>query len=321
MADILRYRIPGQPVVQQTGHFELSVGALPQQGFFLSTFDKSKIYTFRPDESAIGQVHFLAQPPYVASKEEYVVGAETLINSFGPFAVEKAVYSRVKQAPFPIDQLDDLFDALCEEYPKTFCYLFSSRLFGTWIGATPETLLTTRKRSGFAMALAGTKRAGDPTEWGDKEIEEHEFVADFIEKVLEQVGVESVERGAMHTVSAGPVSHLKTDFSFDLTAKHPIDIAFQLHPTPAVCGVPRDAAMSMIASVEHNDRELYTGFVGVAVADKSDFYVNLRCAQIHENHLYLYLGGGYTLKSDPQDEWEETERKSLTIQNVLNQFI
>jgi len=87
-----------------------------------------------------------------------------------------------------------------------------------------------------------------------------------------------------------------------------------LHPTSAVCGMPREAAQEFIAQHENFDRSYFAGFLGpVNLGEETNIYVNLRCARLEGEKAWLYAGAGITEDSDPQKEWEETEMKCKIV--------
>jgi isochorismate synthase len=90
-----------------------------------------------------------------------------------------------------------------------------------------------------------------------------------------------------------------------------------LHPTPAVSGLPQKEAIEVIEQVEQHERTLYAGVIGVLDEQSSALFVNLRCAQVFENEVCLYVGGGHTAASNSNAEWVETENKAKTLLNVL----
>ena len=97
-----------------------------------------------------------------------------------------------------------------------------------------------------------------------------------------------------------------------------------LHPTPAVCGLPRGYAKKFILENEQYDRSFYTGFLGELniKSDKkkvinSSLFVNLRCMNIDENRVSVFVGGGITKESIAKKEWEETVSKSKIMKRVL----
>ena len=91
-----------------------------------------------------------------------------------------------------------------------------------------------------------------------------------------------------------------------------------LHPTPAVCGLPKEKSLDIIYKTEPYDREYYAGYLGMVENDSVDFYVNLRCMKIYENAAALFVGGGITANSDAKKEWQETELKAKTLLNILD---
>jgi isochorismate synthase len=188
---------------------------------------------------------------------------------------------------------------------------------GQWIGATPEILIKGMNNSFLSMSLAGTKKADDASPWGEKEMEEQNFVSQFIEKTLLNHDVQNVTFDGPKTVQAGPLNHLRTDFQWKSTTNTAWQIAQDLQPTPAVSGTPVQAATEWILSNEKHERLFYAGMIGELQAESMNVYVNLRCGQIIGDQLYLYLGGGFTAESDAEKEWEETENKSKTLLDLL----
>ena len=132
--------------------------------------------------------------------------------------------------------------------------------------------------------------------------------------------LDEIKISKVKTVKAGNILHLMTKISG--TLKHDPNslkkIVRTLHPTPAICGLPRDSAKNFILKNEHYNRAFYTGYLGeFNIKYKSDLYVNLRCMQIKGKEAIIYVGGGITKDSIPKSEWEETVNKSKTIKNVL----
>ncbi len=308
----LKYRIPNQSIVAKSGAFVRIENDERPKGFVVTSFLKDAVFVFREGESEVAgsePIH-----PVILDHEDYLLTAEKMIGQL-QLQGGKAILSRVKKAIMECSQ-EDFFEALCAAYPQAFVYLISSQNFGCWIGATPETLLKRSENRAETMALAGTQKTSENRDWTEKEFEEHAFVADFIEERTRFLGVSSIDRAARETTVSGPVKHLLTRFSFQLPEVKEWEWVQELHPTPAVSGWPRDMAVDLIRLLETHDRSLYTGVIGV-IDEETDLYVNLRCAQIIDNEIFLYLGGGYTKDSVPEDEWQETENKAKTLLNVL----
>ncbi len=319
MAEILKYRIPQKEIVEKTGRFELSQNADFELSFCVVNHDKSAVYFFNEEEGEPAY-SYSTRVPYTVLKKEYLMGAESLINNFQVHGLQKAVYGRVKSISFNEKNCESLFYQLCKDYPNTFVYLISSPLFGTWIGATPEVLLSLHGHQGYTMALAGTKKVMASTDWNEKEKEEQSIVTEYIQNRLLTQELQEIEQHGPFEIEAGPVRHLRTDFSFYSPEKSALEIAMNLHPTPAVAGVPTKVAQDLVATLEPFHRDLYTGFIGVIDRDHNYLYVNLRCCQIQPGKAYLYVGGGYTAQSIPEDEWEETENKARTLIDVIEKI-
>jgi isochorismate synthase len=207
-------------------------------------------------------------------------------------------------------------------YPNAYCYLWYHPKVGLWLGATPELLVTQNQLQISTSALAGTAAVTDttPPNWKNKELKEQQFVTDYIKKILSNQ-VENLLVSDTETIKAGALWHLKTSFSGRLLAKSSLkDIILQLHPTPAVCGTPRENAKNFILAHEGYSRSYYTGYLGelqLAGANQVSLYVNLRCIQMDGNRIMIYVGGGITADSNPEQEWIETQNKSKTMANLL----
>lgn len=212
------------------------------------------------------------------------------------------------------------FNTLCELYPDAFVFLFSTPESGTWIGATPELLLSNHDMEMRTMALAGTRPANSVGHWDEKNIREQAVVTDYIKRCFSINGLETTVKGPT-TVLAGPVEHLRTEISA-LTPETTDILALldALAPTPALCGMPRELAAETIARCETYQRGYYGGFCGPWHGSE-DFglYVILRCARLSPEATCLFAGGGIMPDSDPVSEWNETEAKLSTLSTIFNE--
>lgn len=235
----------------------------------------------------------------------------------------KLVLSRTltREKPSGFSAASAFFKA-CRQYPSAFVYLFHSPHTGTWLGSSPEILLSADNRQAHTVALAGTRQVppapGDTVRWDKKNRYEQQVVAEYIRTRLLSYGLTWKEEGP-RTTQAGQVCHLLTDFYFDLTDTGKLgDLLALLHPTPAVCGVPKEAAFRHILENEGYDRGYYSGFTGwLAPGGRTDLFVNLRCMRIGRQRLTLYAGGGIMPDSDVRTEWNETENKLRTMLSLL----
>ncbi len=310
----LTYRLPNQPIVNKVGVFKKLDSSEIFEGFMVSNFEGTEFFGFFENE--INELETTRDIPVVISKSAYIDLASEFIHYIQDHSIGKAVLSRVKKVEFDDVNLNSFFLQLTEKYPKAFCYCFDSPLLGRWFGATPETLIKIEQGSGETMSLAGTKVASDVLPWGEKEQIEQQLVTDFITSELSKY-CSKVNVSQRQELIAGPVKHLVHFFNFEINAQNEWELIQSLHPTPAVSGFPKNKAIQCISNFEPHDRLFYAGIIGLKSIDRTNLFVNLRCGQIIENQLYLYLGGGLTQDSIPESEWDETENKSKTILDVM----
>jgi menaquinone-specific isochorismate synthase len=200
---------------------------------------------------------------------------------------------------------------------------------GGFVGASPELLVSRRGRVASSRPMAGTVPRGATAAaearglarltGSAKETVEHRLVVDAVVEGLAKVA-DRVEVAPPEVVRLATVVHLATEVTADLTEPLPsaLELAGLLHPTPAVGGSPRDAAMAAIAALEPFDRGPYAGPVGwVDAAGDGEWAVALRCAALEGRRARLLAGAGIVPGSDPEAEWAETEHKLAAMLEVL----
>ena len=272
--------------------------------------------------------------PHTATEAEYTALVRTGVTAIAGKSVVKVVSSRAARRPLT-PGFDPLaaFAELSEKYPRAFVSLVSAPGVGTWLGASPEVLAEVTADGQFrTMALAGTQplKPGllpQDAIWRQKEIEEQALVARYIVSCFKQLRQREYHETGPRTVAAGQLLHLRTDFEVDLKnvptpASLGTDMLRLLHPTSAVGGMPKAAAMYFLQQHEGYDRAYYSGFLGpvnVAAPGISRLFVNLRCLQVRATEAVLYAGTGLTIDSDPTREWQETEMKMQTVAAVLHE--
>jgi menaquinone-specific isochorismate synthase len=200
---------------------------------------------------------------------------------------------------------------------------------GGLVGASPELLVSRRGRVAISRPMAGTVPRGATAAaearglarltGSAKEAVEHRLVVDAVAEGLAKVA-DRVEVAHPEVVRLPNVAHLATEVTADLTEPLPsaLELAGLLHPTPAVGGSPRDAAVAAIAALEPFDRGRYAGPVGwVDAAGDGEWAVALRCAALDGRRARLLAGAGIVPGSDPDAEWAETEHKLAAMLEVL----
>ena len=217
-----------------------------------------------------------------------------------------------------------LFAEACRRYPRMMVALVNSSVAGTWLMATPELLIAEDGGSWHTMALAGTMPYEGTTDcrWSGKNIAEQQMVADYISQCLSPF-VTDMTVTEPYTIRAGNLVHLRSDFSFrfgnDTSDVCGIgNVIETLHPTPAVCGLPKNDALRFILENENVDRRYYSGFLGPwHTGGKASLFVSLRCMEISGTRCVMHAGGGLLADSDEESEWQETEMKMEAMRRLI----
>jgi isochorismate synthase len=319
----------------------------PDKGFLIAPFSKDtgdKTCLIRPDliihepitskqiEELISFPAFALSEtenkcPEETGKEDYIRLINEAIRRIRSGEFEKVVLSRVKPIMGNYSfHLTEIFHILRHAYNDAFVYLFY--LNGQcWIGATHEPFICSQNDELLTVSLAGTRLYNEKNmnlnNWNRKELLEQEYVTRHIEKVLLDYSISGYKRTGPYTARAGNLSHLRTDFTFSMrSAEGKIgSLINALHPTPAVCGMDSGKTMDFIHNAEKHGREYYSGFLGpLGIDDHMQLYVNLRCMKVFNDRFILYVGGGITHDSIPEEEWNETELKADTLLSVLHQI-
>ncbi|MEM6717780.1 MAG: chorismate-binding protein [Bacteroidota bacterium] len=346
------YRKPNATLVnivfQHTDELH-TVSDFTESGFVFAPFDNLKetilisfeevvqgeLETMASDDTATASMN-----PSAEARQKHMElvkkGVVTIQNS----DIQKIVLSRQEEIDSQTDSLV-LFQRLRENYPTAFVYLWYHPKIGMWAGATPETLVSAKGNSMTTMSLAGTRKFQENVQvsWDQKEMEEQQIVTDYIADRLQNLTT-NLTISEASTQQAGSLLHLCSMISGRMASNVNIgDIITALHPTPAICGFPTEAAKSFILQEENYDRVFYTGYLGElnkkeetsrnrnrknqensayrTVRSHSELYVNLRCMQLTDTKRILYIGGGITKDSDPESEWQETVAKSQIMKRVL----
>jgi len=249
--------------------------------------------------------NYLSQSNY----ESYVSG---IIKAIKRGEITKCVAARKKKIPLnPSFNAAETFLDMYAKNQGAFCYIANTSA-GLWMGATPELLLAKKENRYFTVALAGTKIVKENRAWTAKEREEHQVVEDYIKNIISSNGFEVAETSPVFDSGMENILHLKMDINYYADRS----LHQELHPTPAVCGLPVDRARELILQHEFDTRSLYAGYLGIE-GEFARYYVNLRCMQIFNDHADLHIGAGIMEDSDPSKEWLETEAKAEVMGKLL----
>tara|TARA_B110000003_G_scaffold276303_1_gene322066 strand:+ start:6223 stop:7278 length:1056 start_codon:yes stop_codon:yes gene_type:complete len=305
-----------------------------EEGFLFAPFNnKSSAVVFLKKTSEIIEETFKHKSiPFLknnyeiqsSDKESHIELIKSGISAIHNNLFTKVVLSRREIINTEVVEVLEIFERLLHKYPNAYVYIWFHPKIGLWMGATPENLVKLKNGEFHTTALASTKNyEGDinPT-WGDKEKKEHQYVVDYIVSQIQdqQNGIilEKFTISDTYTIKAGNLLHLKADIKGKIDVFDLNKLLNTLHPTPAVCGLPKESAKSFIIANENYDRTYYTGFLGeININLETELYVNLRCMEVKGSNIFIYVGGGITLESDPEKEWLETINKTTTIKNIL----
>jgi isochorismate synthase len=211
----------------------------------------------------------------------------------------------------------DTVQRLRQSYPGAYVFVFQrgQRYF---VGATPERLVCSEDGQIQTMALAGSaprgttpeedQRIGTELLQSEKNQGEHQYVVENIHHALSSLCSRVWVADAPHLLKLKNIQHLETPIMGDLLAGHSILEAIEdLHPTPAVGGVPRIPALSAIREYEQLDRGWYASPVGwIGTSGNGEFAVALRSGLIEGSHATLFAGCGIVADSDPESEYQES---------------
>lgn len=269
------------------------------------------------------------EKPSEISEKNFQDMVKTAIEDFDEDKFQKVVLSRCRRIALPDDFHPlNTFNDLCARYPNAFVSMTALPSVGAWIGASPEILISSDHNKVFRTAAIAGTQLYDPSvdlldmAWTQKEIEEQAMVSRYIVNCFKRIRLREYEEIGPRTARAGNLAHLKSDFIVDTQAAGFPQLGTVmlglLHPTSAVCGVPRQTALDFIRRFENYDRGFYSGYLGpMNVNGETHLYVNLRCMQLFEGEAALYAGAGITRGSKPEKEWKETEIKMNTLLEAL----
>ncbi len=335
------FREPGKQarcVIQNSPLTKNQKREIEERGFYVFPFssrEKSQPLYFAPDYVFDWEVRHSVElkleklkvakaqeiRTFEVNNDSYVEDLTKYLEAFKGGVIKKAIYSRIKVGELETElDLNAFFETLMERYPKAFTYMLNIPGDGLWIGASPELLLSYNKGQAKTVALAGTLKINrnlPAPEWTRKEIDEHRLVEKHIISLCESKQV-NFTKSPVRSSSTGKVYHLKSDFFIEIDKGKLSNFLTDLHPTPAISGLPQKESLDLIYETEKHDRSYYCGYLGwVENVDDFNLFINLRCMKLQDKTYILYAGGGITIDSDIKKEWEETEVKMTTLTDLL----
>lgn len=266
---------------------------------------------------------------YPLARAAWTRGIEQATTRIKAGELQKVVLARIAEASFAGHvAVDDALDHLAQAYPNTYRFLFEPRPYHAFFGATPELLASVQGGEVATMALAGSIGRGATPE-ADAELarqllasakdrHEHQIVVDQIRARLAPLTTQ-LAIGATGVLTLSNIQHIHTPITGKLRHNSGIlPVIETLHPTPALGGEPRDAAMALIGDLEPFPRGWYAAPVGwIDCRMDGQFSVAIRSAVAQDARAWLYAGAGIVADSDPQREWDETALKFKPMLDAL----
>ena len=263
-------------------------------------------------------------------RSRWMEAVEETIGAIRRGGISKAVLARTRDVELEraVPTLHVLL-ALWSQHPRTHAFLFEPRPGVLLLGAAPEALATLRDGMVTATAVAGSVRRGSDSREDEvlarellesrKDREEHRVVVEDMVARLTPLAGPVTAQPEPHILTLARIQHLETE----IEAPAPdglsvLELVEALHPTPAVCGVPRDAALAFLLDAEPFQRGWYAGPVGwFDTEGEGHFVPALRTAVGDGRRWRLFAGAGIVEGSRPSLEWEETGIKFLPVLRAL----
>ena len=280
------------------------------------------------------------QPGAITQQPAPSIFKRSVQNALERFArgeLEKVVLSRTLEVDYPTPpNTHALLKNLALKNTQGFTFaidlkgLESSERVHTLVGASPELLIARKGNRVYAHPLAGSEpRSQDPVLdnaraeqllCSEKDLREHALVIKAIKEALTPFCKHLHIPDVPSLVSTETMWHLGTQIEGELknTQASALTLALAMHPTPAVCGYPTQAAFEAIQALEDYDRNLFTGMVGWCNSEgDGEWVVTIRCAQVEDCKIRLYAGAGVVTGSSPEKETLETGAKFNTMLNAM----
>lgn len=299
--------LPKIEIIQNGTQFTINYYQLTQSDAIEARFsilDKSTI-----KKRASNKVTKRSDAP---SLDQWKENIEQVLSQMQQNHLQKVVLARCSSFEFEKNiDVSHLIKYLSSTQKNCSIFSFSPKANCTFLGATPECLY---KRDGLELsteAVAGTALSCDKIDLLNslKELNEFNFVSDYLLQKLSPLSTK-ILKGKNTLVDTGSVKHLYSLFKVTL---HPqiddLEIINTLHPTPALCGTPKDKAFKLIKELEPFDRGLYAAPIGRVSIDSAEFIIAIRSCLVMHNKLKLFVGNGIVKDSCALMEWQELKNK------------
>lgn len=296
----------------------------PLDGAPISTEEQLQTLETPKPPTATNPTRFSVQA--MQSPTSWCDGVAEAVKAMSSGSLDKVVLAReiLIEADAPLI-VSEILERLRIAYPSSMIYAV-----GGFIGASPELLVSRNGDVVRSHPMAGTApRRGDPAVdarqaasllASSKDRDEHQITIDMVLDAILPFCSYVDSEPEPSIVSIANVHHLASlvEGRLSLPPASVLSLVAALHPTPAVCGWPREVALELIQKLEPFDRGLYTGPVGWVDANGNGrFAVAIRCAEITGHQARLFAGNGLVAGSDPRTELAETQAKLQALLTAI----
>lgn len=239
--------------------------------------------------------------------------------------LNKAVLARMTTLEFDLPVSPwELLQSLCAISQNATLFAFQPTSEICFLGATPEFLYVRDKSNLVAEAIAGTCPLAFPDATllnSSKDLHEFTLVKEAIEHSLSPFCESLSWNRANAILKTTHVKHLhntlEAKLKLPITDAHLIEA---LHPTPAMGGDPKHAALEWIQSIEPFLRGLYSAPIGWIGPNGAELAVGIRSCLVKDKTIHLFAGAGIVKNSDPSREWDELEAKISPFLTFLRAY-
>lgn len=286
-------------------------------------FVSSSTRSLRSNPHSASDARVISSP----SGSHYKQGVTDLLEMFANTDLSKVVLSRAIEVATATDiEQQTLLRNLLAINSKGYTFAANIRQDHKLMGASPELLVAKKGSYLTSNPLAGSRPRSESDEQNrqsidsllntKKDLHEHGLVVEEVERVMSKYCHNLYTPMIPSVIETKTMLHLSTVLEGQVNdpTTNVLSIAAELHPTPAVCGYPREKAYEAISKLEQFDRGYFTGMVGWCDSrGNGEWVVTIRCAEVQKRQMKVFAGAGIVNESHPQSELDETGAKMNTI--------
>ena len=295
---------------------------------FIHSLEKEPVLPKMHSGSFLRKLGSLPPPRHYPEEGQWMELLKNLLREIETEGLSKVVMARRSEFPHVGCDPFALAAALKKAHETASIFLVQFEPGAAFVGATPERLFTRAGGRIYSEAVAGTRPRGKDAikdlelerelMTSSKEQHEFAFVKRSIEEALEGYVTSFDWRGKSGVVKTKVVQHLhhclEGALRFGSSDQQLIDA---LHPTAAMGGAPKSAALAYLRAHEPFERGWYASPLGFTSHHFAEFVVGIRSALVEEKRLSLFAGAGIVSGSDPRSEWSELNAKTQTVRSII----